>query len=164
MTKRFILLSVILAFIVAPLSAWLIVSTNYSRDPVSKKPDQSVTPATKEELFEAITTTTKHEHVHQFEEEDGEIYTIVSHEQINTWWYIINVTYEDPIENEKRTAPMLAVKYYNGTDSIRVVTHPNEPLPFYNISDSIGVPYEVIDKYSAAIAEAQPTIEEEEDY
>ena len=55
---------------------------------------------------------------------------------------------------------MLLVKYHDGPNSIKIVTNPGETLPFYNISDSDGVPYSVIDTYNKAIDASQPGLED----
>lgn len=162
MTRKFIIISAILVFIVSPFIAWIVVSTQYHTDPQSKVPDIKVTPATKDELFKAVTTKKKEDHFHQDSNDVTRVVDVVSFENLDTWWYIVMVKYASYGKENPLASPMLVVKYYDGTDTIQVVTNPGEPLPFYNISDSSGIPYDVIDKYNEAISASQPVVKDEE--
>lgn len=163
MTRKFIVISVLLIFILSPLIAWIVVASNYNSSPDSKTPNLKVTPATKEELFKAVTTKQKESaHLHQDSDNDVRVVDIVSYEKLDTWWYIVKVKYASFGKENPLVSPMLLVKYYDGPDTINIVTNPGEPLPLYNISDSSGVPYDVIDKYSKAISASQPDLGEED--
>lgn len=151
MTKRFILFSLLLVLVVAPATAWAVVYTQYKSDPAEKLPDEHVQVATKEELLKAITEHPKHEHGEDNNGNELRILSIDSYKNINTWWYIINVRYASYGKEARDTLPMIAVKYYNGQKSIQVVTNPGESLNYYNISDSAGIPYDVIDQYNTIL-------------
>lgn len=152
MTKKFIFISLLLTLVIAPATAWAIVYAQYKSDPAEKLPDEHVQVASKEELLKAITEHPKHEHGEDDSGDELRILSIDSYKNINMWWYIINVRYATYGKEGSGTRPMIVVKYHNGADSIKIVTNPGEPLDYHNISDSAGIPYEIIDQYNSTLS------------
>lgn len=144
--KRIIIISVICIFILAPMSAWLVVTMK----PDYQIPNKEVTPATKAELSAAIDKNS------QALPESQRYYTvrdIVSFEQIEKWWYLLKVSVYNTGQEDGGTSEMfmLVVKFKNSPESIKVVVHPGDSLYYTNISGGLGVPYDVIDKLNKAI-------------
>jgi len=161
MTRKFIITSAILIFIVSPAIAWGVVASQYRSDPTSDTPSTKVTPATKKELLDVVTK--KHKESHIEDGSDIKILDVVSYENLHTWWYIVKVKYASYGKEYPVASPMLLVKYFDGPNTVHIITNPGESLPFYDISDSVGIPYDVIDKYNKVLETSQLNPEEEED-
>lgn len=161
MTRKFIIISAILILVVSPIIALGGSYAQYERDAQVDMPDTKVQPASKEELLRVAATEGKHEHANQ-DESDVRILEIVSYEHLHEWWYVVVVRYASYGIENPNPAPMLIAKYHNKNGGIQVVTNPGEPLPLYNISDSLGVPYDVIDKYNNALLNSAPDTERED--
>lgn len=140
-----------LVLVVAPGAGWLLY--NHNRIDISpSQPDIQVQPASKNELLKILTSQHKESHFFDTTDATATVTGISSYKLYDHWWYLVNVTTTD---SASETFPVLLVKFYDGSNSIRIVTNPNEPLPHQNISDSLGIPYDVIDAYNKALAEVE---------
>lgn len=160
MTKKFIIISSVLIVAVAPAIALGWSSFQYEKDFRASTPTTEATLATKEELLRIAASESKHTHIDQGSE-DLRITEVSSFKHLHKWWYIVMVKYANYGKVSPNPAPMLIAKYYNGEGGSQVVTDPGEQLPLYNISDSQGIPYNVIDEYNNALLESEPETEED---
>ncbi len=137
--KRFVIVSCVLIFIVSPVAATALVTATRKKE----TPITTVQPATKEELFTAIKQDNNNPAASQKFED---VTDITSVKQLNTWWYVATVKTTSDDGYDPGPQGMLFVKFTDQPNSVRVVTKPGESFNHYNISDSAGVPYDVIDE------------------
>lgn len=141
-SKRFIIISCVLLFIVSPAAAAILVNVTHKDAVLSSE----VQPATKKELLSAIKQANDNPAAsQQFEE----VTDIVSIKRMDTWWYVATVKLAGNSSDDNYNPGlqgMIFAKFTNQPNSIYVVTKPGEAFNHYNISGSAGVPYDVIDE------------------
>lgn len=150
MSKKFIVFAVILVVVVAPLSAWLAASQSNNTAIQKDMPDVHVQPATKKELLETLQTQRKESHFVNESNPIVKVKSVESYKRYELWWYVVNVTVKDDPVN---TYPVIMSKFHDGPNTMRIYTSPGEPLPNHDISDTLGIPYTVIDDYNAALSQ-----------
>lgn len=129
--KKIILLSFLCIFVTAPVLAKIVsMSMNSSIDS-----QEEATPPSKEDIHAAILD--KNQSLPKTDRFNSD-FSVASTKKIDGWWYIATIT----IDNVQQS--LLLAVHSNG--HIRVLTLPGETLPYYNISGSQGVPYDVIDE------------------
>ena len=140
-SRRFIIVSCILVFVVSPLIATILVNVTRIENVVST----DIQAATKKELLAAIKQTNSSSPSSQ---QFDDVTDIVSVKRLDTWWYVATVKLATINEDSYDPGPqgMLFAKFTNQPNSVYVVTKPGESFNHYNISGSAGVPYDVIDE------------------
>lgn len=150
MSKKFIIVAALFVVIVAPLCAWFAASTGNDKTARTEMPDIHVRAATKTELLHVLQTQHKESHFVNQSDPVIKVQSVESYKRYEHWWYIVNIT----VKGESATTyPVIMSKFYDGPNAIRIYTAPGEPLPNYDISDTLGIPYAVIDDYNAALSQ-----------
>jgi hypothetical protein len=84
--------------------------------------------------------------------EDKKIHNISSIKSIKrygSWWYIVNVEIKID-EGLYITKPIIANKFKSG-EQINFIINPEKYFTYQNISDGLGIPYELLDDYFNSI-------------
>lgn len=142
--RNLIVITAILALIVAPAAAFSVVKLKSSSsdnvvpggttvDTTKLKPKTptaddlaSIIQANNQTLPEGLKLTNP---------------TVVSFRVVDNWWYIVKVKGGD----SDIVLTALVSNFYNSPQQMQVITNPSERLPQYNIS-GFGIPYSVIEE------------------
>lgn len=136
--KTKVILIILLVFVAAPLSAKL-VSTFVLNRPRSPQLS-NINTLTKQEAYNAITERNKSNPIsNQYNPE----FTVEEIKKLSQWWYVAI------IEMDGQDQSVLLSKFTN--DSVIAKTNPGVGLPYLNISDGAGVPYDAIDKLNETL-------------
>ena len=137
-SRRFIAISIFLLVFVAPAGAYVLASTSHSqsKDAATLNPPQR----TDAQLQAALDSYVN-------EQQDATSIpksTIVSSKRMEKSWYVVTVKQSDDDTDLKLKA--LIGDFYKGANRLQVIVAPNDSLQGSNISNSMGVPYDVIDE------------------
>lgn len=137
--RKAVIIAMVCIFLVAPALAKL--ASSYLSQPAQPQ-QQNLTPVTNEQVKEALIAKNRSLPTDKKFNED---FTVESLKKMHEWWYIATID----INGFSRP-----VMLSNFTDKkVDVVAGPNSGLPYYNISNSQGVPYDVIEAFNSSYRE-----------
>ncbi len=138
MRKGILILVAVATFVVAPLCAYLLTDTlRQSNTQNILNPQKRDNNAIKQALEKENNTLDDQDKLQDI--------SVTSVERLHDVWYIASVQYKTSSDTTPQSAIALVGDLNGDKDKLVVILKPDELFPQVNISNGIGVPYDVID-------------------
>jgi hypothetical protein len=144
--RKNVVLWLLCIFIVAPAGAWL---TAYLQKP-DYTPIKTVSTVANNDILSALK---QYDNLLVDSEKFTTPSSIQSVQKMDSWWYLVIVKLQGSSETGDYVMPAIVSKFADD-HAIRVVVAP-ESGPISNISNSRGVPYDVIDAFNRTLEDQQ---------
>mgnify|MGYP000919647589 CR=1 FL=1 len=142
-SRNFVVGSVFLLVIVAPVLGFILASVFTSQtEEATLHPE----PRSNEQLLTGVEQGLK-----EFDMQSSGDMSLVSSKRFNDLWYLVIIKQKDggnSASNEE-TSPAIVGDFRNNPDKLTLVVPPGGSLQYPDISESMGIPYELITRFNS---------------